>query len=27
VITIGFYERVLALPPEQSAALIRVMAQ
>ena len=26
-ITIGFYERVLSLPPERATALIRVMAQ
>jgi len=26
-ITIGFYERVLSLPPDRAAALIRVMAQ
>jgi len=26
-ITIGFYERVLSLPPDRAAALVRVMAQ
>jgi len=27
VVTVGFYERVLRLPPERASALIRVMAQ
>jgi hypothetical protein len=26
-ITVGFYERVLQLPPDKATALIRVMAQ